>query len=132
MAAALTVSSAYCVRMISIMRVVINILVDCLVERDTDTGRALDDVKELAKGEHEEPEDNRHLVGQRDKPVELSSPPERRGGERQAGNADCKEQDQGEQVKTETLCEESPISFKRRQKAIASPTMSSVALTSSP
>ncbi len=53
--------------------VMLHVLVYCLIQCDPDTGRALDNVEELAERYREQPDNYDHLVGERDKPVTTPS-----------------------------------------------------------
>src|SRR6185369_2829288 len=79
------------------------LLPNLMVELHAELGRALENVKELSEREKEERGDYGDGVQDRKKTVEAAAQPERRGGEREAGDRDGEEQDKRKEVAAEIL-----------------------------
>src|SRR6185369_4936079 len=84
---------------------VCTIIVDAclLVEFDAELGGALEDVKELSKGEEQQGSDHGDGVQDSEKAVSGAAQPFLRDGEHQAGDGDGEQQDDGEEVHAELL-----------------------------
>lgn len=83
--------------------IMLYVLIDRLVQRHTDTRRSLNDVEELAKRNREEPYYHNRLMGERDKPVEPSTPPGRGGSERESRHGNGEQEYQWHEIETEAL-----------------------------